>query len=289
MYSFPFGRREFLKGAAALALGGALRAEAASLPALKVVKKTIVLVHGVPETSAVWDLLVDELVALGHDKPLRLSPPGFGAPVPDGWAATFDDYTAWLVGELENIGHPVDLVGHDFGGGYAMRVAMTRPDLIRTWVTDIAGTFDKDYVWSGHAAQWQTAGVGEQVIAAMVAQSADAKAAFLAGAGMNPLIAQRVAPGIDEAMGRCILRLYRSALQPVLAELGKNLEAAAARPGLAILATEDHGVGTDEQSRRAAARARARVQVLEGLGHWWMTQDPRRAASLLSSFWSSAT
>jgi pimeloyl-ACP methyl ester carboxylesterase len=62
---------------------------------------TIMLVHGVPETTAVWDLLVDELVALGRDEPLRLSPPGFGAPVPDGWAATLDDYTAWLVGELE--------------------------------------------------------------------------------------------------------------------------------------------------------------------------------------------
>jgi pimeloyl-ACP methyl ester carboxylesterase len=249
---------------------------------------TIALVHGVPETSAVWDLLVDELVALGHDEPLRLSPPGFGAPVPDGWAATFHDYAAWLVGELEKIGYPVDLVGHDWGGGHVLNVAMTRPDLIRTWVTDVAGTYDGDYVWEGLAEQWQTPGVGEQVIAAMTAQPAEEGAAFLEGAGMHPVIAQRVAPGIDEAMGACILRLYRSAVQPVLADLGKGLEAAAARPGLAILATEDHDVGTDEQRRRTAARAGARVEVLEGLGHWWMTQDPRRAASLLSSFWSSA-
>ena len=44
---------------------------------------TIALVHGVPETAAVWDLLADKLVELGYDEPLRLSPPGFGAPVPD--------------------------------------------------------------------------------------------------------------------------------------------------------------------------------------------------------------
>jgi hypothetical protein len=37
---------------------------------------TIVLVHGVPETSSVWDLLADKLVELGHDEPLRLSPLG---------------------------------------------------------------------------------------------------------------------------------------------------------------------------------------------------------------------
>jgi pimeloyl-ACP methyl ester carboxylesterase len=56
---------------------------------------------------------------------------------------------------------------------------------------------------------------------------------------------------------------------------------------LALLPTEDHFVGTDEQRRRAAARAGARVEVLDGLGHWWMTEDPERAAAMLSSFWSS--
>jgi pimeloyl-ACP methyl ester carboxylesterase len=249
---------------------------------------TIALVHGVPETSAVWDLLADKLVGLGHEEPVRLSPPGFGAPVPDGWAAAVYDYRAWLIGELENIGHPVDLVGHDWGGGHVVNVAMARPDLVRTWVSDVLGVFDEDYVWHDLAQQWQTPGTGEAVIAAMTAQPAEARAAALIGGGMHPAIADRVAPGIDEAMGACILRLYRSAAQPAVAELGAHLGAAAARPGLAILPTEDHFVGTDEQRHRAAARAGARVEVLEGLGHWWMTEDPDRAASVLSSFWSSA-
>lgn len=250
---------------------------------------TIALVHGVPETSAVWDLLADKLVALGYDEPLRLSPPGFGAPVSDGWNATAHDYRAWLIGELENIGHPVDLVGHDWGGGHVLNVAMTRPDLIRTWASDILGVLDEDYVWHDLAQQWQTPDLGEAVIAAMTAQPAPARAAALADGGMDPTIAERVALGIDKAMGACILRLYRSAAQPAMAELGAHLGADAARPGLAILPTEDSYVGTDEQRRRAAARAGARVEVLEGCGHWWMTEDPDRAASVLSSFWSSAT
>jgi pimeloyl-ACP methyl ester carboxylesterase len=237
---------------------------------------TIALVHGVPETAAVWDLLVDELVALGYDEPLRLSPPGFGAPAPDGWAATVHAYAAWLVGELENIGHPVDLVGHDWGGGHVLNVAMARPDLIRTWVTDVAGVFDEDYVWEGLAAQWQTPGLSEQVIAAMTAQPPEEGAAFLAGAGMHPVIAERVAPDIDEAMGACILGLYRSAVQPVVAEVGKRLEAAAARPGLAILPTEDHGVGTDAQRRRTAARAGGACRGLVGTRP---LVDDRRSAS----------
>lgn len=248
---------------------------------------TTVLVHGVPETSAVWDLLVENLLALGRDEPLRLSPPGFGAPAPDGWGATMHDYAVWLISELEKIGHPVDLVGHDWGGGHVLNVAMTRPDLVRTWVSDAIGVFAEDYVWEGLAKEWQTPGVGEQAIAGMIAQPTEDLAAFLAGAGMSPVIAGRVAPGIDEVMGTSILGLYRSARQPAVAQLGMRLEAAAARPGLVMLASEDPGVGTDEQRRRSAARAGARVEALQGLGHWWMTEDPRRAASLLDAFWLS--
>jgi hypothetical protein len=42
---------------------------------------TVVLVRGNPETDAVWDPLVE---ALGRDDVVRLSRPGFGAPLPDG-------------------------------------------------------------------------------------------------------------------------------------------------------------------------------------------------------------
>src|ERR687888_1143769 len=97
---------------------------------------TIAMVHGNPETDAIWGPLVERL---GRDDIVLLSPPGFGAPVPDGWGATVEEYRAWLVGELERIGEPVDLVGHDWGGGHVVNVAMTRPDLLRSWVTDVIG------------------------------------------------------------------------------------------------------------------------------------------------------
>ena len=88
-------------------------------------------------------------------------------------------------------------------------------------------------------------------------------------------------------MGRCILALYRSAAQPRMAQLGEGLPGAAQRPGLHLSATDDHFVGTIEMQRRAAERAGARVEVLEGLGHWWMVQDPARGAAVLERFWSS--
>ena len=96
-----------------------------------------------------------------------------------------------------------------------------------------------------------------------------------------------MAQGYDETMARCILGLYRDAAQPTMARLGANLPAAAARPGLAVLATEDRNVGTEEMRRRAAARAGAQVVVLDELGHWWMVQDPARGAAALTRFWKS--
>jgi pimeloyl-ACP methyl ester carboxylesterase len=74
---------------------------------------------------------------------------------------------------------------------------------------------------------------------------------------------------------------------PVQRDPSRSLERAAARPGLAVLATADHVVGTEEQRRRAAARAGAQVAVLDGLGHWWMTEDPARGAATLTKFWST--
>ena len=85
---------------------------------------TIVFVHGVPETSAIWDPLLDDF---GRDDVVTLSPPGFGAPVPDGFDATSDAYRDWLVGELERLDGPVDLIGHDWGGGHALRAAGWSP------------------------------------------------------------------------------------------------------------------------------------------------------------------
>ena len=245
---------------------------------------TVVFVHGNPETDAVWDPLVERL---DRDDVVRLSPPGFGAPLPQGWPATYLDYRDWLEGELTRFANPVDLVGHDWGGGHVLNVVMHRPELVRSWVSDVVGLFDPDYVWHELAQVWQTPGDGEQLVDTMMGAPLKEQAERLTGLGVTPAVAAKLAAGGGEDMGRAILLLYRSARQPAMAEAGRNLEKAAARPGLALLATEDHYVGSEEIRRRAAERAGARTEVLEGLGHWWMVQDPGLGAAVLARFWDS--
>jgi hypothetical protein len=75
-------------------------------------------------------------------------------------------------------------------------------------------------------------------------------------------IALPLAEGQNAAMGECILGWYRDAAQPAMAQLGRHLEQAAERPGLSIMASEDHLAGTDEQRRRTSARARAQIAVV---------------------------
>ncbi len=245
---------------------------------------TVVFVHGNPETNAIWGPLID---ALGRDDVVTLSPPGFGAPLPVGFDPTYLAYRDWLEEQLLRIEGPIDLVGHDWGGGHVVNVVMHRPELVRSWVSDIVGVFDPDYVWHDLAQIWQTPGAGEEHVAAMMAGSSEERIAAVAAMGVGPEIAPALVAAQNADMGAAILRLYRSAAQPALAEAGVALENAAARPGLAILATEDHFVGSDEIRRRAAARAGARTEVLDGVGHWWMIEDPARGAAALTRFWAA--
>ena len=104
--------------------------------------------------------------------------------------------------------------------------------------------------------------------------------------GIGRPVAAQVAIAQGPEMGRAILALYRSNAQAPQAERGRHLPAAGKRPGLAIIGTEDRFGGSVEMRLRSAARAGARAEVLEGLGHWWMVQDPGRSARAVASFWA---
>jgi len=241
----------------------------------------IVLVHGNPETEAVWDDLVPHL---RDQNIIRLSPPGFGSAIPPGFDCSVDAYRDWLAGELRKLAQPVDLIGHDWGGGHVVRIAMEHPDLIRSWTSDILGAFDADYVWHEMAQVWQTPEAGEQAIAQMAGAPAEARVERFESLGMTAAIARKVVAGTNPDVGRAILAVYRSAAQPAMKDFGAGLSRAAAKPGLAVIATEDHYCGGETLARRSAERAGAEVAILNGAGHWWMCQQPKLGADAINGF-----
>jgi pimeloyl-ACP methyl ester carboxylesterase len=168
-----------------------------------------VFVHGNPETTAVWEPLLAELAGLRSDL-ICLSPPGFGAPLPAGFDATQAGYRDWLVQELTALGEPVDLVGHDWGGGHVVNVVLSRPDLVRSWVSDVLGIYDPGYRWHELARLWQTPDVGEADVVARFGGTAEERARVLAERGMGRQVAARVAAGQDprraERSSRCTAR-----------------------------------------------------------------------------------
>ena len=245
---------------------------------------TVVLVRGNPETDKIWGALV---AAPGRDEVVRLSLPAFGARLPTALRRRLATTATGLRASWSASNEPVDLVGNDWDGLRVVNVAMHPPELLRSWVSDDVGIFDADYVWHDVAQLWQTAGAGEELIDTMMGGTVDDRSGLLAELGIPLDISTSIAKAQGPEMGRAILAVYRAAAQPVMAEAVRDLENAAARPGLSILATEDAYVGTDESQRRAAQRAGARIEVLDGLGHRWMVQDPARGAEVLNRFWEA--
>ena len=249
---------------------------------------TRVFVHGNPEVDAIWTMLVDELRARGVDDIVLLSPPGFGAPTPDGWVGDVAAYRAWLIGELERIGgsgNPIDLVGHDWGAGHVFGAVAERPDLVRSFAADCGGLVHPDYVWHDMAQVWQTPGAGEDMVAGMTGAPLADRQALFESLGAPPAIAGAMAEGANEDMGRCILTLYRDAAQPAASEIGRRLASATRPPGLFIVPSDDP-YAPAVLAADMAARLDGEVLPLDGCGHWWMFQEPGLAADGLVAFWS---
>lgn len=241
-----------------------------------------VFVHGVPDTVLMWGPLIS---CLDRDDVITLSLPGFGCDVPEGFGSTKEEYAAWISDRLDEIGEPVDLVGHDWGCLLAQRVASVRPDQVRTLACG-GGPIDVEYEWHPMAQMWQTPGVGEEIFAAGLALSIDDRVAGLVGAGSPPDLAAVQAEKMDARMGECILALYRSAIT-VSAEWQPGVEAMPARPSLVLWGVDDPYV-TPRFAERLADRLRGRLVLFDGCSHWWPWERAAESAAALETLWASA-
>jgi len=230
----------------------------------------------------VWEPLCAQLTRTDVVTPQL---PGFGCPRPSGFGATKEEYVAWLVGELEALqaDGPIDLVGHDWGGGLTVRLVSTRPDLVRSWVCDAAGLGAPDFEWHNVAKIWQTPGEGEALFEAQLATPREDRGAVFETFGVPKEHVPRLT-AVDRTMAECILALYRSAVDvgeewaPDFVDIEK--------PGAIVVPSDDPFLST-ATAANAAGRSGAETIPLPNRGHWWMLQDPEGGAAMLEQFWTS--
>ena len=238
---------------------------------------TAVFVHGVPETTAVWQPLVEHL---DRDDVVLLGLPGFGSSLPEGHEATMHAYADWLAAELSGMGE-VDLVAHDWGALLALRVLADRPANVRSWALD-SGDLGSDFRWHDMALLWISP-EGEAFMDGLLEASAADRAAVLAASGVPEAGAADMAAAFDATMASAILALYRSSVD-IGNEWGPGIDSIRG-PGLLLESMQDPFRNAG-RGRRLAERTAATVVELPDAGHWWMLESPESAAMLLTDFWA---
>ena len=240
---------------------------------------TVVFVHGAPVTEQVWEPVCREL---SRSDVVRLTLPGFGCGLSDGFEPTMQSYADWLSSSVAGLGE-VDLVGQDWGGLLVLRVLSECPANVRSWVVD-SPNLDENFGWHAGAIAWQTPGRGEQLARWLGSSTLDDRTKMLSGFGVEHEAAVALAPAIDGRMAEAMLSLYRSAAG-IGIDWGPDLDRISA-PGMCVVAGRDPFRHPDT-CRLLASRLSARTMEMVDSGHFWMLEHPLRVAAELTDFWNS--
>jgi pimeloyl-ACP methyl ester carboxylesterase len=235
------------------------------------------LIHGNPDTAALWDRVRNHLGPY-QDEVVAADLPGFAQPAPEGFPCTKEAYVDWIVERLEELGGSVDLVGHDWGSLLVQRVASIRPDLLST-VTCGGATVDVDYEWHPLAQVWQTPGEGERYMETELTD--EFGISHLEENGVPPEYAERNM-WLTPHGKTTILELYRSAIH-IGAEWQPDLERVEV-PAMVIWGRTDPYVPLS-WAERLAERMRAELVVLD-CGHWWPYERPQETVEALLAHWA---
>jgi len=131
-------------------------------------KPHVILLHGFPSTSRMWDRLIPTLATKYH----VIAPdyPGFGlsdAPPPEAFTYTFQ-HIATMMGELvTQLGiRRYAMVMQDYGGPIGFRMAMTAPHATTAMIVQNAAAYDVALgpMWDARKAFWQNPDLNRKVL-----------------------------------------------------------------------------------------------------------------------------
>jgi pimeloyl-ACP methyl ester carboxylesterase len=236
----------------------------------------IVLLHGNPDTHAVWAGVVERLATRYH----CLAPdlPGFGATrAPRDYSYTLEHQGVYVRTLLDGLGHRrVHLVVHDIGGVFGLVFAAMHPERLRS-LTVFNTLLFPDYRWHFWARMWRTPIVGELVM--LIANRWLFVRELQRGSPHMPIAYARAAYAeFGPDTRRHVLRWYRAMMPSVFAGWDTRLiGATAAIPRLVVWGDLDPFIQI-----RFADRFGADVRHAPRCGHWVMLEDPELAADAIA-------
>jgi pimeloyl-ACP methyl ester carboxylesterase len=249
--------------------------------------RTLLLVHGVPDSGAVWRPLMDRLG------------PGFRFIAPDlhglgrghaprEFSLSLENRAAWLEDLLDalEVDGPVDLVCHDFGGPTSLAWAVRNPDRVRS-MTLMATCFHREWRWHSLGRGYRTPLLGELMMAFQNAPwlgyrlfvkemrkgSADLDEAFLRECYAN---ARAGDP-------RFIIRMYRETPPEIFEGWDTQLYALVEqRPTLCLWSDRDPYVPLEFAEHLVDLGAE--LHRFADVGHWMMIEATDRVADHVHGF-----
>jgi haloalkane dehalogenase len=233
----------------------------------------VVLVHGFPQSSRMWEPLMETLSAAGRR---CVAPDLYGLGDSDDSAATTFE------GNLEVFGRFVDAVDldriavvvHDWGGFIGLAWACDHPDRISALVISDAGFF-ADGRWHGMAEAIRGE-QGEQIVAAI--DRAGFEGLLRGSAAFSDADLEAYWRPFAQGRGqRATLDFYRSMDFDKLAPYDGGL-AALGVPTLLLWGLDDEFAPIGGAKRFEREIPGARLVAIEGAGHFVFDQEPERCA-----------
>ena len=244
--------------------------------------EAVVFVHGNPGPGDDW---TDLMVRVGKfARAVAPDMPGYGAAdKPPHFDYTIAGYAIHLAGLLDQLGiRRAHLVAHDFGGAWALTWGVHHPQAFAS-ATLINTGVPPGYRWHIFARMWRTPVVGELL------QATASRPVFriLLHRG-NPRLTRKQIDRIYDAAKpwgtkRAVLKLYRATPERMLRANFDQLRALD-RPALVVWGTADAYLPMSAATSQRDAFPSARIEFLEGAGHWVFLEEPERVASLVVPF-----
>jgi haloalkane dehalogenase len=242
----------------------------------------VLLVHGWPYSSYMWEPVIERLGAEG----LRAVAPdlaGFGdsEPDPPGTWERHADSLERLRGAL-GLGR-VALVGHDWGLSIALRWSAAHRDAVRALVLTNGGAALVEGRWHPVAEDMRAPGEGEAFMRYLNRQLFDAGLRQVSR-GMTAAARDEYYKCVSDATRRqCVLDLFRSAEPSELASYVDE-PARLGVPALVLWGAHDDLAGMSVAEHFHRITPGSRLVVLEHAGHALCDDAPEATASEIAAF-----